>query len=917
MHAYKLHITGIVRLLCLGLLLGAVEARAQAPSYRVVAKIEAAATGLGNFTGRLAIKNWQANARGERCLALPYNDSNYEFDPGRSFDLLPQKYVKPQRLHGHLSVQSLTPGIEVEFIQPYLVRLRAADRVVSPESLAAGLSLKFSGAVPRWPDADPDEWFFADFYPQPLENCPLSVEKPLTFSPVPVADITATIEVPKGWTIAAPGSLDKGDKRRRFRGSKLTFAVAKDYKHARFDVGGTGVEVYFRTESFRGLLPTIQAALREHARLLGPLPFPGLVVVETAELEKSALPGVIALNRPRQAALNAVQQDVLNWSRWQLTSFIAEQWFGAAMTVGIDDLWFLRGWIDFTTSVSLRAMPSLQDLFATQNGLPPALTFTYQQNQDLVAAALTYFQPYNRLMNEQRVSSQEFASQHSLIYIRHALGLRHLYWSLGEDKSRELIAAFNARYQFQRVKPRDFLDFVAAYAPDRRDIVDVLTHWWMTDDWPDFYLDGIEEDIDPDSDGYKVALTVGHEGDFAFPVEVRATERDGTVQTAVTQLDDEGDWVAHFRTKERVREVAIDPDRHVFDWDRFDNTTSWPAINFIPGGARTFADDAYTVFWLPLASQLPGEPLTLLLASQSFKYIHSGLTSILAYVPSERRLGLSTNYLTDFPRLGSYAILGLTQDKGNSFKGERLVEAGLYKMPFLIEDPSLEVGVRLRNRQVLGQPDTVHQTVALKTMLLPINNYGACSYSLKTEFEAVPGVSRGRVRYGRHNGLGDGACRLKFLPAEPDLGFRAFSGIVTKAGDVPENVYYNPQDLKEARIRIDAPQLPQAARISSAGADLLFPITLPLPDDIFALKREARWRLFYDYGRAVPKDDPVEVTYRDAGVGLFVPFGGDLVGKGSVSILNFSALVVLYKDIAGERSMKPGFLFDFDFFGKL
>jgi hypothetical protein len=211
----------------------------------------------------------------------------------------------------------------------------------------------------------------------------------------------------------------------------------------------------------------------------------------------------------------------------------------------------------------------------------------------------------------------------------------------------------------------------------------------------------------------------------------------------------------------------------------------------------------------------------------------------------------------------------------------------------------------------------VHQTVALTTLLLPINNYGLCSYSLKTSFEVVPGFLHSKVQYGRHNGLGDGACRLKFLPLEPDIGFRAFSGVVTADGAVPENIYYNPQDLKEARMRIDAPQLPNASRISTGGADLLIPANLPLPDGIFALKREARYRAFYDYGRSVPELDPHEAIYRDAGVGLFIPFGGDLVGKGSVALLNFSALVVLYKDVDGVRSNKPGFLFDFDFFGKL
>ncbi len=885
-----------------------------APVYEVEVLAGKGAS-LGDFSGSMQITGWTAT---EYCLALPFNNVDYEFDPARSFDLLPRKYVKPERRRGNLRVESATEGVEVEFLKPYLVRLRPT--VASPDAMARRVSLRFSGTLPRWPDADPEEWFFADFHPQPLVACPQAAERPLAFNPVPVAEIKAKIDLPKGWTLATPATPGK-DGRLSFRGRNLAFAVAKSYFRARFGVSGTNVEVFFRTESFRGLIATIQKALTAHVELLGPLPFPRLIVVETAELEKSSLPGVIALNRPRVAALNAVQQDVLNWSRWQLTSFIAEQWYGASMLTALDDLWFLRGWTDFATSIALHSMTSVQDLFAEKDGEAPSLTFTYRQNQDLIAAALTYFQPYNALVDRQRRSGQDFEAQHSLSYIRHALALRHLYWAAGELEFKALARAYNEAHSFQRVDLKSFLAFVAAYeglgdTARRKELVEVLSRWWMTDDWPDFWIDGVDRDAQDDG-REKVTVVVGHDGDIAFPVTVRLREKDGTVHDAMSAWTANEEWAASFETKSGIDEVLVDPERKTFDWDRFDNTTSWPDFNFIPGNARTFADDEYTVFWLPLASQLPGEPFTLQLVSQTFRYIHAGITSVLAYVPSEKRLGFSMHYLTDMPRLGAYTIFDVIQDKGNSLRGERIVEAGIYKMPFLIKEPSLEVGLRVRSRQVLGQPETLHETIALKTQLIPLNSYGACTYSLKTENEEVPSFSTGAVRYGRHSALGDGACRLKFLPLEPDLGFRAFGGVLAKRGDTPDNVYFNPQDLKESRMRIDDPQLPASASIATVGADLLLPANLPLPDGIFALKRETRWRLFYDYGRSLVRESDAWVTYRDAGAGLFIPFGGDLVGKGSVAILNFSALVVLYRDAGGVVSRKPGFLFDFDFFGKL
>jgi hypothetical protein len=88
---------------------------------------------------------------------------------------------------------------------------------------------------------------------------------------------------------------------------------------------------------------------------------------------------------------------------------------------------------------------------------------------------------------------------------------------------------------------------------------------------------------------------------------------------------------------------------------------------------------------------------------------------------------------------------------------------------------------------------------------------------------------------------------------------------------------------------------------------------LPLPSALFTVNRQMRFRMFYDYGESKHPDN----HYKDAGVGVWVPFGGDLVGKGSVQLLNLSVLAVLYRETNETKSFKPGIVFDFDFFGKL
>ena len=114
-------------------------------------------------------------------------------------------------------------------------------------------------------------------------------------------------------------------------------------------------------------------------------------------------------------------------------------------------------------------------------------------------------------------------------------------------------------------------------------------------------------------------------------------------------------------------------------------------------------------------------------------------------------------------------------------------------------------------------------------------------------------------------------------------------------------------------MRFDDPKLGRTDQIWTAGADVLVPAYLPVPDDLYLLKRQARYRLFYDFGES----EGPHRYYKDAGVGLWLPIGIDLVGKGAVSPLNFSLLVVLYREAGNFKSHTPGILFDFDFIGKI
>ena len=93
------------------------------------------------------------------------------------------------------------------------------------------------------------------------------------------------------------------------------------------------------------------------------------------------------------------------------------------------------------------------------------------------------------------------------------------------------------------------------------------------------------------------------------------------------------------------------------------------------------------------------------------------------------------------------------------------------------------------------------------------------------------------------------------------------------------------------------------------SADVLLPANLGLGG--IALDRQIRWRLFYDYGVSKRKDE----SMRAAGLGLYIPLGGNVVGKGGISFFNFSLLYVPYVKVGHSEDGKGGILFDF--FGNL
>ena len=932
------------------------------PTYEMTSRFSAEpASKRGLAIGSMVIRGWMSlGASARRCLYVPYNDDRYEFDPIRDFELVPRKYARPERRRGQTTVNLRTPGMVATWLSPHVLEVLGTlptAETMNGTSAGNAIQLDFVSQLPRWPDADDDEWVFSDFHPQALSTCPVDPTDSRTFTLIPSVRITANLTADRPpnqpldqapWTLVTPAVARESAEQPGQKGAvaltarKVVVALLRGLTRQRQRVGGTEVELWYRSLDPKHVLETVANALAVQSDMFGPLPFPRLVVLETSDVEKSSLPGMITVDSPKQAGMSELQGDILNWTDWQLSGFVAEQWFGASVTVrSLDDLWLLRGFVDFGT---IEALSHSRGRFALLNhdhdGTNGAngsgsLNFDYRQAQDLIAALLTYLHPYNALTDEHYVTLERFTKQHSLGYMRHALSLRQINWTLGRRRFRSVLRQFVSRYQGRTVAPLDFLRTVDDHA-ERQAVARYLKQWWTSDFWPDFALLAVDElerapqlgaspppEVGgedslmaeaPDGEHHWYRVRIGENNGFALPVTVALRTDLGTSHLAKARPDESGrTWVADFYVRGAPETVEVEPSRQIFDWDRFDNTSAWPSFNFLPGNAKTFADDAYTVLWLPLATQLPGEPLTLQLVAQSLRYMHDSITAIGTYQPKTHVRGYSVYYLTDFPKYGTYLLADAIQDKGLGYSGERVIEAGAYKTVSWVKNPYLEYGLRLRNRTLITDPRSDHQTLALKGLIEPLNQYGPCNYSGKLEEEHTIHAVVDDYRYTRRFIEADGSCKVaKYL----ELGWRSFAGELVRQGRTGfdgGNFRFHPQDINEARLRFDDPSLDRVDRIATIGADVLLPAALPLPSSFYVLNRETRYRLFYDYGRS---QEP-NLTYKDAGVGLWVPMGIDLVGKGSVSLLNFSALVVLYREAGDFHSRTPGLLFDFDFLGKI
>lgn len=844
------------------------------------------------------------------CLYAPYNDPEYGYDRGTSRRIAQFQGRTPKAVFEGgrseflvLSAHTREPTGPLPFVDRLLGR--------------GVIRIKFESVIPRLPDSSPDEWFFEGFYPMLSRSCATSEYSKNFHKLVAPAHHTLNLRFPPGWTFAGPGaSSGSSQVIAEATGKTLAFALLRNVTTEKLKFGNLPVTVHKRTKSFDKIIKTAEAALTHLSKMFGSYPHQSLTIAETFELQRHELPGLIAVNQPKQSVFETAQRDWLNWQHWMIATQLAMQYYGGVVTASSpDDAWLLEGIVEYSTLETLRQLPQHFNLFNTSDEGYRWLSFNYLQISELSLATLEKHAPFTQLTDKNYQTLLPFDEQHGLMYVKHAFAMRQIASFVGEKAFYGFLKNLTRQHAFQTMAPREFAAYLnqlpSPFSPlVRQQIGEFLDQWWTSDGYPDFTLEKFANT--PLEDGKWISrVEVSQSGEVNFPPIVEVQDKSGRSyfvrasptesQKSQSNQSKKTDWQVEIITNYEPDIATIDPLHESYDSNRFDNSTNWPSIQFFPGGASTLRDDGYTVIWLPYPFRRPGEPMSIGLQAALFKYANGSLFLRAEYAPQENISSLQARHRYNILNSAAYFDFLFEQ----SYENERLVDFSLVRSPLFNSLPQLSLIGRIRHKEQLGRRESAHESGVVGISIKPNKATNRCFHDIAGEIDHAPRhFTQGRFSYERKTISLAFGCEITPKHA---VSFRLFSGNLYKEGSPPPSALFKPNDLQEARIRMDLRGVERVSKLLSLNLDLLLPFYIPIPNDTLILSRQMRFRLFSDFGHSLDQN----INYSANGVGVQLPLGGDLSGAGAFSLTQLSLLSVLRSEAGDKKSKKPGILLDF------
>jgi hypothetical protein len=756
------------------------------------------------------------------------------------------------------------------------------------------LKLGYSLRIPGWKDRPDRPRIMSDFYPRVLSECPeLGPEE---FPELPTSSrFEVTLQIPNGWSQLNPGQ--GSDAAVQYRGRDFYVVLYQSGQVHETEIDGLRLRFLAQSEQFLKLQRPVKTILREHYGVLGRWPTEDLLLIESEEYEPITVAGLVLINRPQQALMRTLQEDMLNWKIWQLNKVLADQWFGYMVRVGrLQDTWLTQSLSESLGLLFLKDSEQYGNLFASHDEDEAWFLLNFTQTQDILAATLSLMQSHNALVGEDQQSMPDMLQRPPYSFVRSSQALRVLLKEIGRKEFSRFLREIIGQAIERPLTPEHVLNLLRSKFPET--LSPLLLSYWQSDVWPDARLDG----IGASEDGQGTAVRVSFTNELAVPVDVVLQTKDGQRHVRHVQIKDVERPIVFPVPYRSMDSVTIDPDRSIFDSDRYNNSSQWTDLNFFPGTARTLADDAYTIVWVPFLQKLPGNELSLQLGWQLFRYVGTGLTGLLVHQPATGKTGFRLQWDTTKPEHSLKLHLRVSQDDERTLPGERETSLTVSRRPLIKGLPWLDIYTRQRLKQTLGNRDESHLASSLGVVITG-EKRRTCGWRLLGDHAISSWVPSGDFSYQRSVGLLRANCEIPGLHWQGQI----FTGVSKREGTVPRGGLFQSQDVEEARLRLDHPRLPLVGRIQAWSTDISTPLRLPLPANFLVLPRRSLFKVFADGGRLMEPDHRVLLS----GAGLVLPIGGDVVGKQPITFLEFNLLAVLYRKVDGQVDSKPGLLFDF------
>lgn len=756
------------------------------------------------------------------------------------------------------------------------------------------IQLAYRLRIPGWKDGAERPRILSDFYPRVLSSCPdLEPEEFPELSPR--ADFEVGLEIPKGWNQLNPGQFREATI--RYQGRDFYLVLYKNGTVQETEIDGLRLRFLAQSSEFLKIQRAVKTILRSHYAVLGSWPTPDLLLIEGEEYEPISVSGLILINRPQQALMRTLQEDWLNWKIWQLTMALAEQWFGFQVKVGrLEDVWLMQSLADSLGLLFLKDSEDYGNLFIGDDEHDAWFQLRFTQTQDLLAATLSLLQSNNALVGPDQKSLADIPQRPPYSFMRSSQALRLLLKEMGREEFSRFLREILVQGSEKAVTPERLLSLLRTKFPGQ--LAPLLSTYWQSDVWPDARLVSVARA----NDGEATAVTIDYTNELVVPIDVVIRTRDGRRLTKHVHPADTNKPIVFEVPYRDVSWVNLDPDRAIFDSDRYNNSSRWPDLNFFPGTARSLADDAYTIVWVPYLQKLPGNELSLQLGWQLFRYVGTGLTGLVVHSPHNKKTGFRLQWDSTRPEHSLRIHFRVSQEDDRTLPGERESSVVVARRPLVKSFPWLDIFTKQKLKQTLGNADESHLSSSLGAVLHSEGRQ-TCSWKLTSEQAVTSWVPKGAFNYRRSFGLFKAGCEIPNLQWQSQF----FFGASKREGIVPNGGLFQAQDLDEARLRLDHPRLPLVGRIQTWSNDLSTPLRLPLPSNFLVLPRRSLFKVFADGGRLQEPDSRIF----SSGGGLVLPIGGDVVGKQPITFLEFSLLAVLYRKIDDKVDRKPGLLFDF------